>query len=504
MIWKTCVVFSLLSLILTAASRSAAQVVVQQRDYDCKVIARTNEFFLGLDAPGLNAYGDVTFLTLVPSGAYLEQQVRLGRGVELPDGSPETHVLLRAGGDPANALFYDQILSAVSLDDTGRSVIVATLPPSGLEMGIYAVNPGGGTHLLHGDDDTDPQSQFVGFNDPLASSTGGVFFTASGYSMPTGVYLNSTFVAPLYGNQPGEFSIQPPALVSPNSLDVAWIDQEYNSTQMRVLLDQAVLDQSVFSQGDWQGGFLAPSVSQNGVPFVSYVRHGFPGSPQWQIVLNSILVLETFVDATADPFDPFSFPTQTAVNAWGEVVFVASPNLYARSLLVADGGPTVYRVRCPEHDAGLTSYNISPRAINADGQIAFSAFYFDPVTFETEIYYLRADPLPGQGARPTSCAGLADDTPCDDGDPETISSCVAQQCVGDPLGRPVDCAGLPDDTACDDLDPSTYSFCMDEVCETILVPEPSQVLLLAAGCAMLVVLQAAQRRWSCSFARSTS
>ena len=60
--------------------------------------------------------------------------------------------------------------------------------------------------------------------------------------------------------------------------------------------------------------------------------------------------------------------------------------------------------------SGFTGQQISSRAINDDGQIAFFA---STATSGSEGFLVRAEPLPGQWARPTSCSGLDDGAPCD-------------------------------------------------------------------------------------------
>ena len=86
--------------------------------------------------------------------------------------------------------------------------------------------------------------------------------------------------------------------------------------------------------------------------------------------------------------------------------------------------------RVQRHDQSVRFFEfsrhfITKRAVNLDGQIAFLA-----QTFSSDPFVLRADPV--DTARPISCVGLPDDTPCDDGDPDSFWICQTAQCVAVP------------------------------------------------------------------------
>ncbi|HSJ96775.1 MAG TPA: hypothetical protein VLC53_06875, partial [Myxococcota bacterium] len=197
-----------------------------------------------------------------------------------------------------------------------------------------------------------------------------------------------------------------------------------------------------------------------------------------------------------DPVEVFAIPSSTSVNPWAEVAFLSSPDGDGETLLAADGD-AVWRVVCEDHaalfgNAPFFDLDLSPRAINAEGQIAFRArtSALVPGTGEFQTYVVRADPLPGHGRRPTSCSGLVDGTPCDDGDPETLSACSGGACTGDPIDRPTSCAGLPDDTPCDDGAPATFGYCAAELCVGVPIPEPRP----AAAAALALLTLASLRR----------
>ena len=226
---------------------------------------------------------------------------------------------------------------------------------------------------------------------------------------------------------------------------------------------------------------------------VSYSRSGFPGIDTWELVVDEHARHERLVDADQDPFEPFAAPLETSINVWGEVAFVSSPEGDGDTLLVADGSQQIRRVNCQNQDAifdaSFFDLMLSPHAINADGQIAFEGTTF------AHRFLVRADPLPGQGAPPTSCAGQLEGARCDDGDPITQSSCHANVCSGDPLyDPPASCVGLANDTACNDGDPATISYCDDGVCVGIPlpVPEPAATSLAIAALLGLASLRRAR------------
>lgn len=238
------------------------------------------------------------------------------------------------------------------------------------------------------------------------------------------------------------------------------------------------------------GGFVSLSLSGNASPVVAYSRRGFAGIDTWELAITSPLGTSVLVDADEDPFYPFADPFETSINAWLEVAFISTPVGSGKTLLIADGSQEIRRVVCPnefqDFGGSFADIRLSPRALNADGQIAFLGRNFLGTTF-----LIRADPLPGQGAPPTSCSGQVEGARCDDGDPITQSSCQSNVCAGNSLyDPPTSCVGLENDTACNDGDPTTISYCDDGVCVGIPlpVPEPSATwlgILATAGLASL-------------------
>jgi hypothetical protein len=223
---------------------------------------------------------------------------------------------------------------------------------------------------------------------------------------------------------------------------------------------------------------------------IAYART-LPGIDTWELAVTGPIGTDVYVDADEDPLSPNDVPRETSINVWSEVAFVASPEGDSETLLVADGSQQIRRVVCQNQQQDFEGqpffdYALSPHAINADGQIAFKGRTgFDD-------FLVRADPLPGRGAPPTSCAGQLEGARCDDGDPITQSSCQSNACGGNPLyDPPTSCVGLGNDTACNDADPATISHCDDGVCVGFPLPVPEPA---AAALAIVAILGLASLR----------
>jgi hypothetical protein len=492
---------------LALASPAAAQRTIADREYDCRIIASTRQFPYGVDRggpPSLNAWGQVVFFadTRTEAGEAVTE-LRVGRGETDAHDVPESWAVTRAGrafdGSPLGPF---DVLQEAAIEDAARVVFLALDPPTGGApgQGIYRVftdhppqlkpPPLRATEAIGG--------VFQGF-DPLptlGANPGYVVFsgfTASGLAF----YRNGSVVAK--AGEGGIAGVGPPVLLHPFQPWVAFLaGLEGPGNPAGVVVDGSVYDQSQMGQGAFGGLSLGGSV----LPVAAYTRSGFPGIATWHLVRNGGSGPTVLVDADVDPFEPFAAPIETAVNTRGDVAFVSSPTGDGDTLLVADGGDVIHRVVCRDMFANFGSLvffdlALAPRGMNGEGQIAFLARTGFPVpeTGDFETFVVRADPLPGQGALPTSCAGLDDGSACDDGDPITFAACAGGLCDADPVASPpTSCVGLPDDSACDDGDADTVSFCSSEACVgmPLPVPEPG---LPAAGLASLgaVMLLAAAR-----------
>jgi hypothetical protein len=488
--------------LLLVAPAAAQPRQVEAREYDCTMIASTNEFPYGVDtlyAPSMNAWGQVLFMSETRTED-MERiyELRVGRGEKNAQGVPRTHAVARAGrsneGDPLGPF---DILQEAMIEDQGRVAFLAMDPPTGGPpgQGIYRVftdhpahvkpSPLYATEAIGG--------SFLGF-DPLptlgANSQGLVVFSAF-TDEGLAFYRNGSVIA-----RNGEGGIQlvgTPVLIHPGQPWTVFRGQlDGPQGDFGIWLDGALLVTAELGQG-----FEGLSIGGSSFPLVAYSRTGFPGVDTWELVRHNGIGEFVLVDADEDPFEPFANPRETSINSWGDVAFVSSPEGDGDTLLVADGGDVIHAVQCRDMVAvfGTSVFfdlALSSRGMNSDGQIAFLARApgLVPETGDFETFVVRADPRPGAGAPPTSCVGIADETPCDDGDPITLSLCANEECTADPSGPPTSCVGLPNDTSCDDGDPGTISFCDGEECVgfPLPVPEPGAPALgVALGLALAVL-----------------
>jgi hypothetical protein len=489
---------ALVSAVLLLATSDAAHAArsIVDRNYDCKIIASTREFPLGPDGlgpPAMNAWGQVVFKNSTTVGSDTIQELRVGRG-DLSNGVPVTHAIAKGGETFNGPLAPFASIEEAAIDDAARVTFLAYELSPGGGQGIYRVltdHPATAKPTaLYTAHPLNTGIDYVAF-DPLptlgANAGGSVVFAgtneANGYVNV--FFRDDTELARNYSN--GIQIVNPPVLLHAGQPWTAFV---------------ASLDSPTFGQGVWvngvkllssppngEGSFDGLSLSGNAGPVIAYTRSGFAGIDTWELAITGPIGTDVYVDADVDPFEPFGFAFETSINVWGEVAFVASPEGDGDTLLVADGSQQIRRVVCRDQfgifGGPFFDIALSPHAINADGQIAFKG------RSGAERFLVRADPLPGQGAPPTSCAGQLEGARCDDGDPITYSSCQSNACGGNPLyDPPTSCTGLANDTACNDGNPATISYCDDGVCVgmPLPVPEPNASALALAAFAVLVLL----------------
>lgn len=492
--------------LLLAASPAAAQRTVVDREYDCTIIASTREFPYGVDQngpPPMNAWGQVAFFasSRTEAGETITE-LRVGRGEVDGQGRPRTHAVARAGRSFSNApLGPFDVLSEAVIEDAARVVFLASDPPTGGPpgQGVYRV-------LTNHPADLKPAplyateaigGSFLGFGGLGGANPRSVVFFAS-RAEGSAWYRDGGVVA--RDGDGGIESIVAPVLIHPFQPWLAYAallpGPQYGAA---VIVDESRYDEATGLAAAFRGVSIGGGV----FPVVAYARSGIPGIDTWELVRHDGLGASVLVDADEDPFEFFADPRETSVNSRGDVAFVASPTGDGDTLLVADGGDVIHRVVCADMFATFDSIvfsdlALSPRGMNGDGQIAFLARTpgLVPETGGSQTFLVRADPRPGAGAPPSSCAGLLDGTVCDDGDPVTFAVCVEGACVRDPVnGPPTSCLGQPEETVCDDGDPATISFCVSGQCVGIPLPVPApdgRASALAALTALAWRLRAAR------------
>jgi hypothetical protein len=495
------VALSAVLLFATANPADAARSIVD-RNYDCKIIASTREFPGGPDwlgPPAMNAWGQVVFEAFTTVGVDTVQELRVGRGDQV-SGVPTSHVVAKGGQNFQGPLAPFGSIEEGAIDDTARVTFLAYLPSStGGGQGIYRVLTNHPATVkpdpLFADQNIDLTSPYLGF-DPLdtlqSNRAGSVLFQGI---TDTGVayFRDDIEVARNYSS--GIQIVNAPVLLHadrPWTAFLASLDIPLGGQGLWVNGVQLAASQTG-AGGLAVGGFAGLSLSGNGTAVVAYSRSGFPDIDTWELVTTSTLGTNVLVDADVDPFERSGAPLDTSINVWGEVAFISSPIGDGDTLLVADGSQQISRVNCQNQDAifGASFFDLvlSPHGINADGQIAFEG------KTSAHRFLVRADPLPGQGAPPTSCAGQLEGARCDDGDPITQSSCQAGVCRGNPLyDPPTSCIGSANHAACNDGDPATISTCEDGVCVGIPlpVPEPTATSLVIAALFGLASLRRAR------------
>jgi len=491
--------FSAVLLLATGDAAHAARSIVD-RNYECKIIASTREFPGGPDwlgPPAMNAWGQVVFMTFTTVGADQIQELRVGRG-DAVGGVPISHVVAKGGQNFLGPPAPFQSIEEGAIDDAARVTFLAYELSPGGGQGIYRVftnHPATAKPTaLYTAHPLNTGIDYAGF-DPLptlgANAGGSVVFSGSSEANGYGnVFLrDDTELARNYSN--GIQIVNPPVLLHAGQPWTAFAASLDSPTPGRgVWVNGAQL---LSSTPSGEGSFDGLSLSGNAGPVIAYTRSGFPGIDTWEIAVTGPIGTDVYVDADVDPFERFGFAFETSINVWGEVAFVASPEGDGDTLLVADGSQQIRRVVCQDQfgifGGPFFDIALSPHAINADGQIAFKG------RSGAERFLVRADPLPGQGAPPTSCAGQLEGARCDDGDPITQSSCQAGVCRGNPLfDPPTSCIGSANHAACNDGDPATISYCDDGVCVgmPLPVPEPTATSLVIAALFGLASLRRAR------------
>ncbi len=484
-----------------ADSAAAARSIVN-RNYHCTIIASTRQFpsgvsgFSAFGAPTMNAWGQVVFSTQAAVGDGTVTELRVGRG-DLSNGVPITHAVARGGETFTGPLAPFASIANAAIDDAARvTFLTYELSSTGGGQGIYRVftnHPASykGTPI-YASQEVDPGSDYLGFNTSTldASAGGSTVFEAGNLLGESAYYRSGVEIARNYTN--GIQTVNTPVLLHAGQPWTAFsASLDVPETGVGIWVDGVRRVQS----SNEVGSFFHLSLSGNSSAVIAYTRSEFPGIDSWEIAVTGPLNTSVYADADEDPFQAFSFPSGTSINVWSEVAFVAAPAGELNRLLVADGSQEIRRVICQNQtqDFGgpFFDYALSPRAINADGQIAFKG------RVGTEIFLVRADPLPGQGAPPTDCNGEVEGARCDDGDPITLSSCQANSCDGNPLyDPPSSCSGLANHTACNDGDPSTISTCYNGVCLStpLPVPEPVACWPAIAGIALLAAVRGRRPR----------
>ncbi len=408
---------------------AAAQLTVSDAEYDCKIIATSDQFPSGLFVPPtIDAFGRVAFEGW-PAANTIE--IRVGEGETDLQGDPVSNAIARAGfsSDPDEE-FYS-LESAVIANDGmiyWHGDAKTDGPP---ESGIYR------KHLL----------------DPLgAAADYRVSVATAGLGSPYGrierhvrANANGTILYGATHQDPSQDGLrwgtsEAALLVSTDfagpwsttanrqpwyaftRLDTSTHSLYLASTSPRVVVDSA--------ERMLTGLSVAGAVN----PLASFVERVFdvPGTT-WQIRLVDPLATETLLDDGIDTTGVTATPVQTAVNSFGEV---AVGGIFSQPLLFTDGD-VLRRVVCRDMAVSFGSsiffeQDLSDRAINNDGQIAFRGIA------GSKTYIVRADPL--VTAHPTSCVGLPDDTPCNDDDPESVAYCSAGVCL--PVPEPSGSMGL--------------------------------------------------------------
>jgi hypothetical protein len=453
------------AMICASAAAARSPLVIGVREYDCKVLARQQEFpnLTTGGPPQMNAWGQVAFFATPASGLY--SQIRVGHGEQDGLGRPVTWRV--ADSDPA--VSNVDSFSTPVIEDNGLVVFagydetIQQMPPALEAQGIFRIPY---FQLLTGDGSPavknygwDTGSPFLGdFSDVSTNSAGTLLFVFADQTLYVG---GSSVAASGFTDE----QIHPGARAF-----YAYLASLPAGGQ-GLYVDDALLDSADGNTSD----VAALSVNGDAAPVVSLVRFDYSVAPtRWTIEVESSLAHQVYVDSAIDPVGSTS-PTATSLNGHGEVAF---------SGMVANGS-ALWRVHCQNMpDLGVGA--MSARAIDNAGQIAFVGS--DPHTNAFEI--VRADPLPGQTQRPSSCVGLSDGMPCDDGYPPAIATCQAGACVATASGLPSSCAGLPDYAPCDGSGAKMPAYCIQLSCVGRPVPEPeARALALAVGIVLIVLVR---------------
>ncbi|HPG26279.1 MAG: PEP-CTERM sorting domain-containing protein [Spirochaetaceae bacterium] len=429
---------ALAATLLLASSPAAAQLVAQPVDYDCTIIASTDEFPDGLPgAPTINAWGRVAFHARTAPGV---TEVRSGIGDVDTQGIPITQAVARAGSvADADTYFYAIDLNPPRIDDQSRIYWHGFAHGSGPpEIGVYrkdhdaALDATPDARLLV--QTADPTSPILvlqpGFR---VNGQGEMLFVGrrDGQAFDELLQGSSSAASPLDGGA-SDWASHPASQPW-----AAWT--RFQGATQDLHLDSSTPRRSVDASTRFMHGL---SLAGGEIPLVSWIEDVFdvPGT-SWQLRLASPIAESVEVDDGLDTTGTFSPPEQTTVNSFGEIA-ISGPT--GEPLLFSDGDQLI-EVRCQNAlelfgSFFFVDHDVSDRSINNEGQIAFRAETGLLVlpTFAEEAFIIRADPI--STAHPSVCTALPDDTPCDDGDPESLAYCTAGVCT--PVPEPGVLAGL--------------------------------------------------------------
>lgn len=429
----------LASSVMLYTGSPALALQVQDAQYDCTIIASSLEFpdAFSRIPPTVNSQGRVAFFANLATGS----------GIYTGIGDTD------ASGD----IIIDPVVTAAHVGAFLTNL--GTQPPVIVDDGrVYfkgTKTPGGGGGAADGifrkywytDEAIDPEwrlettnwdagAPFIRINDAVMANTrddvafigrdivesqDGLFWEAGSSPNPLVYFQNP-------GDDVGtvrDFDIHPS--------DQPWygyISNRYNSsdTELNVLQmgePYRVLNGAVASMD-------GVSIAGSALPVASWAESVYDGgATTWRIHQANAIAMSVYVDNGVDTTGFSGAPSQTSINGYAEVAFSGG---WEDEMHVADGD-VLNRVVCNNAQSVFgTSYFAktihSKRAINNDGQIAFiteASFYMFPGQSVPAWYVVLADPV--TRARPTSCISLLDDSPCDDGVPETVSLCAGEICT---------------------------------------------------------------------------
>ena len=430
---------ALLALAFLVVEPARAQLVVEPSEYDCTIIASTDQFPEGLlGPPTMNASGRVAFLARV-AGQGPSFEIHTGVGDTDAGGVPITGAIARSGPPTDPDAFFASIEGPV-IENQGRVFWLGSEQPSSGPpvIGIYRkrsdaplfVDPS--PRVQTGDGN--PLNPLVALRQgPTGNSSGTMLYIARrqndvGDALFRGPGSVGSVIAMANGPEYqtlGAFVID---LVQPW---YAFLGILPDGVDQRLRLNLTTVETVATDQGEFLSGI---SISGNAIATTAYVRSA---GRDWQLRRATALGFATLVDSTLDTTGASTSPAQTSINAFGEVVAGGGPG---EPLLFADGS-VLREVVCRDMLATFGTVvfprlEISPRAINSDGEIAFRAETGSVVlsTGADEAFIVRATPF--QHPRPAVCTGLPDGAFCDDLDPETIAFCAADTCVPEPVPEP--------------------------------------------------------------------
>jgi hypothetical protein len=434
------------SLVLLAALLAPSAGFAQTSgtsEYDCTIIARTDEFpegFMGV--PSLNSRGRVAFEARLGADEF---GIYTGDG-SLSQGIPLTPNVQKAGSNYDSDPEIDFVSFASTdpkISNPGLVSFAGVTPPppgeTGFGGGIFRQGWGVANPTLSLPySDSGPIGGFFGsegsihinFSDQQAfygqvGNDYGIFSASNG-----GVGAIKKNTANLQIDQ--RSLDQAPGL----SLTTAYAGFDSSDNRVGLYRNSIRVESADGDENEFQGISVSggAALSPSHVSYIKWNYAGFPGT--WEVLLWK--PNESTLYSSSAQFAVGSVsPDRTSTNLYREVVFGGSA--VGNALFVADG-QAVRSVDCRDQIAifgsDFSTRRISSRAFNSDGQIAFWATTGDlvPGTNAFVSFIVRADPY--EHTKPEICTGLPDDTPCDDSDPDTIAYCEVDECVSVPVPEP--------------------------------------------------------------------